>query len=64
MSFPAVDLFLSSLACFPHLKPRLHQIHVVEYTSIPDEQLVSGYKWIQVDTCSRDDNFVADTRYM
>jgi len=48
-------------------------------TSIPHEQLVSGYKWIhvagykyptratciriQVDTCRRDDNFVADTGY-
>ena len=30
-------------------KPRLHQTHVAVYsTSIPDEQLVSGYKWIRV----------------
>jgi len=29
-------------------------------TSVPDEQLVSGYKWIQ---CRREDSFVADTWY-
>jgi len=42
------------------VKPRLHQIHV------------AGYKYpgratcirIQVDTCRRDDNFIADTGYM
>jgi len=42
------------------IKPRLHQVHI------------AGYKYpglatcirIQVDTCSRDDKFVADTGYM
>ena len=32
-------------------------------TSIPDEQLVSGYKWIHVAVMPRQDNFVADTGY-
>ena len=34
---------------FQPLKLRLHQIGLLD-TSIPDEQLVSGYKWIQLVT--------------
>ena len=46
-------------------KPRIHQTHVAgyKYPGDPDEQLVSGYKWIPVHVavCRVDDNFVADT---
>jgi len=41
------------------LKPRLHQIHVAVYKYPGRATCIR----VQVDTCRRNDNFVADTGY-